>query len=62
MQSVELSYARYYYFQNNNDVKTKNFRYLFCEEKIFKEQFGISKEELLLLYPYPKEEEIKDVR
>ena len=61
MQSVELSYARYNYVKNNN-IQMKSYGYLFYNEKTFKNQFGVTKQELLQMYPYNKEEEIKDAR
>ena len=62
MQSVELSYARYNYFKNNN-IEIKNHRYLFYGESIFKKQFSVTKQELLQMYPYKnKEEDLKDAR
>ena len=62
MQSVELSYARYNYFKNDNNEIT-SYSYLFCNEKRFKKQFGITKQELLQMYPYKnKGDVIKDAR
>ena len=61
MQSLELSYARYNYFKKNN-IKIESFKNLFYDEMRFKNKYGVSKKELLLMYPYNKEEEIKDVR
>ena len=50
MQSVELSYARYNYLQNNN-LEMRGYSFLFQGEKKFKKQFGVSNQELLLMYP-----------
>ena len=62
IQSVELSYARYEYFKSNN-IEINNYGYIFYCERYFKRQFGITKQELLQMYPYKnKEENLKDTR
>ena len=63
MQSVELSYARYNYFKDKGIViNREKYKYLFYSEKDFSKQFGVSKKELLLRYPYEEEKEKEIVR
>ncbi len=63
MQSVELSYARYNYFKDKGIIiNRQNYTYLFYNEKQFSKQFGVSKKELLLMYPYKAEEKKENVR
>ena len=60
---MELSYARYNFFKDKGIfINSQNYRYLFYDEKKFLKQFGISKKELLLMYPYEMEEEKENVR
>ena len=55
MQSIALSYARYYFYQDRGIVITsENFDKLFVCQKRFEKQYGISKEELLKMYDYEK--------
>lgn len=57
IQSIELSYARYNFFLDNNMLITDDNRYLlFVGNEIFERRFNITKEELLNNYPYNEEE------
>lgn len=57
IQSIELSYARYNFFLDNNILITDDNRYLlFIGNETFARRFNITKEELLNNYPYTEEE------
>ena len=60
MQSVELSYARYEFLKSRGIIVNKNnFTILFRQQNKYKEQFGITNQELLLKYPYDFETKVK---
>ena len=60
MQSVDLSYARYKFLENREIFITmQNYKLLFRNQKQFEKQFGITKSEILELYKYEEEKEIK---
>lgn len=60
MQSVSLSYSRYMFLESLGlTIDMTNFTKLFYNEKQFSKQFGISKIELLQMYPYSKYKEEK---
>ena len=62
MQSVELSYARYYFLYDKGIViDESNYRKLFYNNKTFEKQFGVSKDYLLEKYPC-EERKMKDGR
>ena len=53
MQSTNLSYARYMYYKDIGiNIDETNYRKLFIGQKKFKQQYGITKEELLAKYDY----------
>ena len=53
MQSVELSYARYYFYKSNNVIiNMKNYSKLFLSEKAIKKQYGVTNKDLISLYNY----------
>ena len=61
MQSVELSYARYMFFREKNDIiDSSNYIKLFTSNKRFEKQFGVKNEELLEKYNYTKYFESKN--
>ena len=58
MQSVELSYARYKFYEGKGyNIDMSNYRLLFMETQEFKNRYGMTKEELLKLYDYSKYKE-----
>ena len=62
MQSVELSYARYYFLYDKGIViDESNYRKLFYNNKTFEKQFEVSKDYLLEKYPC-EERKMKDGR
>ena len=53
MQSVDLTYARYMFFKDEDiEVTRDNYRRLFYTAKIFEKQYGIDKSTLLEKYSY----------
>lgn len=53
MQSTALSYARYeFYKEKGIDINMDNYKKLFVGQKIFENQYGINKQELLEKYNY----------
>lgn len=53
MQSVELSYARYRFYESKSiEINAENYRKLFIGQKQFEKTYGISKKELLEMYDY----------
>ena len=55
MQSVNLSYARYnFYLKIGIPISMDNYKKLFISNKIFENQFKITKTELLKMYDYEK--------
>ena len=62
MQSVELSYARYYFLYDRGIViDESNYGKLFYGNKAFEKQFGVSKEYLLDKYPYEENKRNKSL-
>ena len=61
MQSVQLSYARYNFYKDNDiEIDESNFSRLFVGQKRFEKQYEVTKEEILERYPYNlKNENIK---
>ena len=60
MQSVELSYARYMYFEERGiTIDESNYIRLFYNNKKFTKQYGITKEELFEKYKYDDEKRKK---
>ena len=60
MQSVELSYARYMYFEERGiTIDESNYIRLFYNNKKFTKQYGITKEKLLEKYKYDDEKRKK---
>lgn len=52
-QSISLSYSRYQYLKSmKRAINKNNFKKLFYGEKQFVNQYSITNEELLNLYPY----------
>ena len=61
MQSVKLSYARYYFFMEKGiKIDETNYAQLFREQSRFEKRYGITKKELLEKYPYEPEQSSKD--
>ena len=61
MQSVKLSYARYYFFMEKGiKIDETNYALLFINQSRFEKQYGITKKELLEKYPYEPEQSSKD--
>ena len=55
MQSVNLSYARYMFFEEKQiKVSMDNYIILFVGNRQFENQYGITKEELIEKYDYEK--------
>lgn len=55
MQSVDLSYARYCFYQDKGvNITIDNYAKLFCSNKVFKKTYGINKKELIKKYNYDK--------
>ena len=53
MQSTKLSYARYMFFKEKGIVIDEtNYNKLFANQKQFKKQYGLTKNEILQKYPY----------
>ena len=53
MQSVDLTYARYEFLKEKGiEVTLENYRKIFCGNKIFEKQYGITKQEILDKYNY----------
>ena len=62
MQSVELSYARYYFLYDRGIViDESNYGKLFYGNKAFEKQFGVSKDYLLDKYPYEENKRKKSL-
>ena len=61
MQSVALSYARYQFYLSIGIIVDRNtYKKLFIENKSFENAYGITKEELLVRYPYEQYTEEKN--
>lgn len=61
MQSVALSYARYqFYLSIGIIIDMSNYKKLFIGNKSFEKTYGITKEELLVRYPYEQYTEEKN--
>ena len=61
MQSVALSYARYqFYLSIGIIIDISNYKKLFIGNKSFEKTYGITKEELLVRYPYEQYTEEKN--
>ena len=61
MQSAPLTYARYEFLTKEKCISIDEFncRKLFCNETMFKKQYGVSKEVLLKKYSYEDYKEMK---
>ena len=58
MQSIDLSYARYKYYQKNDiDITIDNYRLLFISEERFFKRYNYTKNQLLKKYNYEKDKE-----
>lgn len=56
IQSVNLSYARFEFFRENNiDITMENYRKLFVSEKQFETQYKINNKDLMKQYDYNTE-------
>ena len=56
IQSIEVTYARYCFFKDKEVIiDMSNYAKLFMGEVQFKKTYGISKEALLVKYPYNSE-------
>ena len=61
IQSVNLSYARYQFYINNEiTIDITNYKKLFVEQKKFEKMYGITKKDLLKKYDYNKYKEEKE--
>lgn len=53
MQGIELSYARYMFYQDNDEeINIGNYKRLFIAQHQFEKKYKISREELLAKYKY----------
>ena len=63
MQSTELSYARYKFYKARGiTIDRDNYIKLFVRQKQFEKQYGITKAELLKMYPYPVHKDVKEFK
>ena len=63
MQSTKLSYARYRFYEDSGiTIDRDNYRKLFIVQKQFEKQYGITKAELLKIYPYPVHKDVKELK
>ena len=62
MQSVDLTYARYEFFINRGKIiDIENYRMLYYNNKQFTKQFGVTKQQILTMYPYKERKERRNV-
>ncbi len=62
MQSVDLTYARYEFLTNQGKIiDIENYRILYYDNKQFAKQFGVTKQQLLTMYPYKERKERRNV-
>ena len=60
MQGIELSYARYMFLLERNEIINEaDFAKVFCSSEIFEKYFKVSKEELLKMYPLDNLDQIQ---
>ena len=58
VQSIDVTYARYEFLKaRGSRVTEEHYKILFCSNKTFEKQYGVSKEQLLEKYPYQREDE-----
>ena len=63
MQSVDLTYARYEFLTDQGKIiNIENYRMLYYNNKTFTKQFGVTKQQLLTMYPYQEREKRKERR
>ena len=63
MQSTKLSYARYKFYKVRGiSIDRSNYSKLFMGQKQFEKQYGITKAELLKMYPYPVHKDVKELK
>ena len=53
MQSSELSYARYQFYNNKGiNIDINNYKLIFTNQKSFIKNYGIDNKELKIMYPF----------